>query len=105
MAPPQDRVAVITRSGADIGEGAAARPGCIAQRITAEGCRRVVNDIREPAAHDVTRHLSDEFGVGPRAIAACAETHRTQVAVGEVGHLVGRMGEPGNDVGGEARFP
>ncbi|GAA4966260.1 SDR family oxidoreductase [Yinghuangia aomiensis] len=50
------RVAVVTGSGAGIGKG-------IARRFAREGCRVVVNDIREAPARDTARALEAEFGV------------------------------------------
>jgi len=56
MSRLQDRVAVITGSGAGIGQG-------IARRFAAEGCRIVVNDIREEPAAAAARRLVEDFGV------------------------------------------
>lgn len=77
------RVAVITGSGAGIGKG-------IARRFAREGCRIVVNDIREEPARRTARELEDEFGTA--AIVRVGDVTEREFAMGLVSAAVAEWG-------------
>ncbi|WP_436775127.1 SDR family NAD(P)-dependent oxidoreductase [Yinghuangia sp. YIM S09857] len=77
------RVAVITGSGAGIGRG-------IARRYAAEGCRILVNDIREEPARAVAAELEKDFDIETEVVVADVKVK--EQAVGLVASAVERWG-------------